>query len=148
MLRVLAHCWGKETKAWIGRRVELYCDPEVMFGPNRVGGVRISRLSHIEKRTSVPMIIKRGQGGSWNVDPLPEDAPSTSATSPTVSVATLADLEAMFERKGIPEAARLSGVNTITGGSATDLKVITEAEAQQVLSALAQRPDATQQVTP
>ena len=75
MLRVLAGCWGKETAAWVGRRVELYCDPDVMFGPDRVGGVRISRLSHIEKRTSVSMIIKRGKGGSWNVDPLP-DAPA------------------------------------------------------------------------
>jgi hypothetical protein len=77
MLRVLAHCWGKTTAEWTGRRAELYCDPDVMFGPNRVGGVRISRLSHIEKRTSVPMIIKKGQGGSWNVDPLP-DAPASN----------------------------------------------------------------------
>lgn len=78
MLRVLAHCWGKETKVWAGRQVELYCDPDVMFGPDRVGGVRISRLSHIAKRTSVPMIVKRGKGGSWNVDPLP-DAPAAPA---------------------------------------------------------------------
>lgn len=80
MLRVLAGCWGKETAAWVGRQVELYCDPDVMFGPDRVGGVRISRLSHIAKRTSVPMIIKRGKGGSWNVDPLPDaPAPATLA---------------------------------------------------------------------
>ena len=79
MLRVLAHCWGKVTAEWVGRKVELYCDPDVMFGPDRVGGVRISRLSHIEKRTPVPMIIKRGKGGSWNVDPLPADAPTAAA---------------------------------------------------------------------
>jgi hypothetical protein len=76
MLRVLAGCWGKETQAWVGRRVELYCDPDVMFGPDRVGGVRISRLSHIDGRKSVPMIIKRGKGGSWNVDPLPDAPPA------------------------------------------------------------------------
>jgi hypothetical protein len=82
MLRVLAHCWGKNAKVWVGRQVELYCDPDVMFGPDRVGGVRISRLSHIEKRTAVPMIVKRGKGGSWNVDPLPvapEPAPNPNA---------------------------------------------------------------------
>lgn len=75
MLRVLAHCWGKETQPWAGRRVELYCDPDVMFGKERVGGVRIKRLSHIEKRTSAPMIISKGRSGSWTVDPLP-DAPA------------------------------------------------------------------------
>jgi hypothetical protein len=82
MLRVLAHCWGKVTAEWVGRKVELYCDPDVMFGPDRVGGVRISRLSNIEKRTPVPMIIKRGKGGSWNVDPLPADAAPVAKAEP------------------------------------------------------------------
>lgn len=76
MLRVLAGCWGKETQAWAGRKVELYCDPDVMFGNDRVGGIRIRRLSHIDKRMSVPMIIKRGKGGSWNVDPIKDDTPA------------------------------------------------------------------------
>lgn len=75
MLRVMAHSWGKETPVWVGRQVELYTDPDVMFGKDRVGGVRISRLSHITKRTSVPMIVGRGKSGSWNVDPLPNAAP-------------------------------------------------------------------------
>jgi hypothetical protein len=48
-----------------------------------------------------------------------------------------------FEIKGIPEDARLTGVNKITGGNATDLEAITEAEALQVLAALASRPDAS-----
>ena len=75
MLRVLAHCWGKEVPAWVGRRVELYTDPDVMFGKEKVGGIRIRRLSGIKTRTSAPMIVRRGQSGSWAVDPLP-DAPA------------------------------------------------------------------------
>jgi hypothetical protein len=76
MLRVLAHCWGKNVKEWPGRRVELYCDPDVMFGPTKVGGIRIQRLSHIAKRTSVPMIVGRGKSGSFTVAPLPDAAPA------------------------------------------------------------------------
>lgn len=113
MLRVLAGSWGKEVAAWVGRKVELYCDPDVMFGPDRVGGIRISRLSHIEKRTSVPMILKRGKGGSWNVDPLPNDAPA-SVPSPTAD--RIAELRAEWQgadadRRAAIEAevARLSG---------------------------------------
>lgn len=97
MLRVMAHCWGKQTKPWAGRQVELYTDPDVMFGNIRVGGIRISRLSHIDKRTSVPMIIKRGQGGSWSVDPLPESAP-TASEAPTE-----APIIAAFARGGVTQ---------------------------------------------
>jgi hypothetical protein len=104
MLRVLAACWGKETAAWAGRKVELYCDPDVMFGPDRVGGVRISRLSHIAKRTSVPMIIKRGKGGSWNVDPLPDATPAERVAELRAEWAT-ADPDRRAEIEG--EVARL-----------------------------------------
>lgn len=82
MLRVLAHCYGKDTHAWVGHKVELYTDPEVTFGRDKVGGIRISRLTGISKRTAIPMIVKKGQGGSWGVDPLPsaaEPAPNPNA---------------------------------------------------------------------
>lgn len=139
MRRVLAACWGTDASAWEGRRVTLYCDESVRFGSEVVGGTRISHLSNIDEPRSIPLLVSRGKSASYKVQPLPDVAPT--ALSPTVSAATLADLEAMFERKGIPKAARLSGVNTITGGSASDLGAITEADAQQVIAALAQRPD-------
>ena len=117
MLRVLAHCWSKDTTTWVGRSVELYCDPEVTFGPNRVGGIRISRLSHIDKRTPVPMIVKRGQGGSWNVDPLPATTPTP--TEPTAEqVAACTDVEELKDmwRSAGPERreqiqARVTALN-------------------------------------
>lgn len=86
MLRVLAGCWGKVTADWVGRKVELYCDPDVMFGKERVGGIRISRLSHIDKRASAPMILKRGKSTTWTVEPLPNIAP----TEPTLTDAQIA----------------------------------------------------------
>jgi hypothetical protein len=93
MLRVMAHCWGKDTTKWVGQKVELYCDPEVMFGPNRVGGIRISRLTGIAKRTSVPMIISKGKGSSWNVDPLPDSAPTAPAPLTDAMIDSATDRE-------------------------------------------------------
>lgn len=55
-----------------GRRVELYCDESVTFGKDRVGGTRISRLSHIDGKKNAPIIPTRGKGATWPVDPLPE----------------------------------------------------------------------------
>ena len=76
MLDVLARCWGSDAKQWVGRRVTLYNDPDVMFGKDRVGGVRVSHLSHIDGEQSVP-IRASGRGRApkpWKVLPL-ADAP-------------------------------------------------------------------------
>ena len=75
MLRVLADNWGKEVSVWIGRRVELYGDPEVYFGKEKRGGTRISRLSHISSRKTTLVNPRGGRGAYWSVDPLP-DAPA------------------------------------------------------------------------
>ena len=58
-----------------------------------------------------------------------------------MSPETLAELVATFERKGIAEDKRLSGVNHYTKGAATALEVITEDQARQMLDVLADRPD-------
>ena len=38
MRRVLVAAWGPDASAYVGRRVTLYCDPEVRFGGAAVGG--------------------------------------------------------------------------------------------------------------
>jgi len=80
MLDVLAKCWGTDAKQWVGRRVTVYNDPEVMFGRDKVGGIRISHLSHIDK-AQAPSIRASGAGRkqSWRVEPLPDATPATPA---------------------------------------------------------------------
>ena len=72
MRRVLAACWGTDASEWTGRRVTLYCDPEVMFGKDKVGGTRISHLSHIDKPRSIPLLVSRGKSQAFRVEPLAE----------------------------------------------------------------------------
>jgi len=79
MRRVLAHCWGKDSSKWVDHKVELYCDPDVKFGKETVGGTRISRLSHINGPVSAPIIIGRGTRGKWPVKPLAEVKPTPPA---------------------------------------------------------------------
>lgn len=138
MRRVLVKCWGAQTSAYIGRRVELYCDADVMFGGQAVGGTRIAKLSHIDKPVKVPLLISRGKSAVYTVDPLPDSEPA----SPAVSAETLAELTKTFRAKGIPEDKWLAGANHYTGGAATALEVITEDQAQRVLAEVEQRPDA------
>lgn len=73
MRRVLAACWGTDARVWDGRRVTLYCDPDVMFGKEKVGGTRISHLSHIDKPKSIPLLVSRGKSAMFRVQPLPDE---------------------------------------------------------------------------
>jgi len=70
MRRVLAACWGVDASAWTGRKVRLYCDESVTFGKDKVGGTRISHLSHLDKARTIPLLVTRGKSASYRVDPL------------------------------------------------------------------------------
>ena len=72
MRRVLAFCWGAQANEWTGRRVTLYYDPEVSFGKEKVGGTRISHLSHIDGPKKIPMLIAKGRTAVFTVQPLPD----------------------------------------------------------------------------
>lgn len=93
MRRVLAACWGVDASAWAGRRVELYRDPDVTFGKETPGGTRIAKLSHIDGRQTIPLLVSRGKSGTYFVDPLPTTAaPATAmAESPLGTGQTAAE---------------------------------------------------------
>lgn len=76
MRRVLAACWGVEASEWVGRRVELFCDTDVVFGGKAVGGTRIKRISHIDKAQKIPLLVTRGKSAIYVVDPLPDLSPA------------------------------------------------------------------------
>lgn len=73
MRRVLVACWGPDASVYVGRRVRLFCDPDVIFGGEKVGGTRISHLSHIDKAVKVPLLISRGKSAVYTVEPLTTD---------------------------------------------------------------------------
>ena len=75
MRRVLVFAWGPDATAYVGRRVTLYCDPNVKFGGEAVGGTRISHLSHIVKALTIPLLVTRGKSAMFRVQPLPDEAP-------------------------------------------------------------------------
>jgi len=73
MRRVLVACWGKDASTYVGRRVQLYCDPDVRFGGQAVGGTRIRALSHIDKPKQVPLLVTRGKSAIFVVQPLKDE---------------------------------------------------------------------------
>lgn len=75
VLKLLVAAWGDDATQWVGRRALLWGDPEVKFGGKKVGGIRVSHLSHIEKPIAENLSETRGQRRIHTVDPLP-DAPT------------------------------------------------------------------------
>lgn len=70
MGRLIAHCWGVDYENWAGRSMTLYRDPDVMFGGEKVGGIRISHMSHIERRAEIALTKARGKKAIFTVEPL------------------------------------------------------------------------------
>lgn len=70
MRRVLVTAWGPEASDYTGRRMTLYGDPEVKFGGQTVGGIRISHLSDIPEALSIGLTVTRGKRAPFIVQPL------------------------------------------------------------------------------
>ncbi len=92
--RILVAAWGPDASTYVGRRLRLYRDPDVKFGGMAVGGIRVSHLSHIDKRMQLALTATRGKRGMHVVEPMPEAAPAV--VEPTVDeVAVETDVEAL-----------------------------------------------------
>lgn len=73
--RVLAAVWGTDASQWAGRRMTIYCDPDVKYAGKSVGGLRVSHVSHIDKPVTVALTVTRGKREPFTVKPLAAPAP-------------------------------------------------------------------------
>ncbi|SBS73866.1 conserved hypothetical protein [uncultured Mycobacterium sp.] len=109
MIRVLLAAWGKEASAYTGRRLMLYRDPEIRFGKDAVGGIRISAMSNIDSRLTLALTITRGKRAPFTVDPLPDEP--KPADTPKLAAIT-AD-EALDFAREIAESNTLDELNAV-----------------------------------
>lgn len=83
MRRVMVAAWGPDASLYVGRRMTLYRDDKVKFGGQDVGGIRISHLSHIDKRLTLALTATRGKRAPYAVEPLPDVPTSAAAKAPS-----------------------------------------------------------------
>lgn len=81
MRRVLVRAWGPDATTYTGRSLTLYCDEGVVFGGVRVGGIRISHMSHIDAPITMALTEKKGSKKPFVVKPLVRQAAETPARS-------------------------------------------------------------------
>lgn len=70
VLKLLVEAWGDDAEKWIGRRATLYGDPDVMFGGKKVGGIRVSHVSNINKPVTANLSVTRGKRDLFTVEPM------------------------------------------------------------------------------
>lgn len=87
MRRIMVKVWGPEAKTYKGRSMTLYRDENVMFGGIKVGGIRISHMSHIKEAVTLALTETRAKRSPYTVKPLVSaavsHAPAKEAQPPT-----------------------------------------------------------------
>lgn len=78
MSRVLVAAWGPDAKAYAGRSVKLFCDPNVTWGGMKVGGIRISHMTHIEREMVIALTATKGKKVMATIKPLTVEQPKSS----------------------------------------------------------------------
>ena len=90
MRRVLVALYGAESSAFIGKRVTLYNDTEVTFGPDKTGGIRISHASGIDGAQTIALTVKKGKRKPFTVHPLPSYQPELESLKTAAQTGTKA----------------------------------------------------------
>jgi hypothetical protein len=137
--RILVAAWGKESDAYTGRRLTLYRDPDVKFGGQDVGGIRVSHLSDIAKPVTLALTATRGKKSKHTVQPLPANPRPTSVTVDVgepvaqITAAQIRDIGAGLTRLKIVGDAQLAAVGQVIDRDITSPQQLTPAEAVRVL---------------
>ncbi len=93
MRRVLVAIWGTDGNAYVGRSITIYRDPNVRFGGDPVGGIKISHASDIPESINILLTETRGKRKPHRVEPL--------VTEPAVDVQALSDVGDTKAREGV-----------------------------------------------
>jgi len=112
-LRDIVQAWGTDSTVWVGRRITLFNDPEVLWAGQPVGGIRIRAMSHIDKAFEAKHVITRGKTKKVMIQPLtdiPVDPAKVDAAHAAINQAPttqkLDEIAAHATRIGIPEQVK------------------------------------------
>lgn len=97
MRRVMVAAWGADASRYVGRAMTIYRDPKVAFGGMEVGGIRISHMSHLDKRLDLALTVTKAKRAPYRVEPLKQEP---AAPAEPAEDKALAGAEAMIAEIG------------------------------------------------
>jgi len=87
MSRVLVAAWGPDSAKYAGRSMTLYCDPDVLWAGMKVGGIRISYMSHIDGPITLALAENKKNRKLFTVKPLATERANSPAAPPPSAAA-------------------------------------------------------------
>lgn len=75
MRKVLIFAWGDDGRKWTGKTMVLFNDHGVKFGGVKVGGIRISHMSDIDRDLRLSLNTAKGKKGEFIIKMLPPVRP-------------------------------------------------------------------------
>lgn len=75
MRRLLVAGWGDDGETYVGRSLVLFRDPDVRFGKDAVGGIRMSHMEGLPKPLQVMLTVTKGKKAPFRVEPLTGETP-------------------------------------------------------------------------
>jgi len=115
MRRVLIAQYSDDPKAWIGQRLTLYRDESVLWAGVRVGGIRISHMSGLDKPKTFLITVGRGKRTQVEIKPIAisvsdqayiEDAKSEIARADSMEVLKTIGFVLKTSSKAVQDAVR------------------------------------------
>lgn len=132
MLRVVAHGWGVESDAWVGRSVKLTNNPEVIYAGEKVGGVEVIAMSNLDKGAfTIPVRISQKKVKQHHVAVLAE--PVTEPWQAQWQAIKNALTDAGYEGDG-PQMLAIAG--QVIGAAWEHPNKISAEDAQKILAAV------------
>ena len=118
MRRLLVAAWGKDSSVYEGRSLTIFTNPDVMYGGEKVGGIQISHMSHLDKPLTLALTVRRGKRAPYTVEPL--TAPASTASQLTdAEISACTDVEAlraMWPRASTVQQEQITArANQLTG---------------------------------
>jgi hypothetical protein len=135
MRRVFITVWGPDAKEYAGRSVTIYRDPDVAFGGMKVGGVRISHMSHMQNDMTFAVTITKAKRAPYTVRRLAvQEAPKAPVT-PAVDALTSAAAIELAEAAAAKGAAHFRAwFNTEEGKNCRATKALTSEQMTRLKS--------------
>lgn len=105
--RILIGIWGKSAVGWEGRSLTLFGDPDVMFGKQKVGGIRISHASHLAGPVTLMLTITRGKKAPFEIRPLATEADAAGWIQAASTMEELVNAWTLVQRWGVQAGPEL-----------------------------------------
>lgn len=101
MRRVMIAVWGVDAKEYVGRSMTLYRDPDVTWGGMKVGGIRISHMSHMNGEQVLALTATKSSRKPYKVRPLKVEQKAAPAEKPVATATPDAD-DSAFDAPATP----------------------------------------------